>query len=147
MSLCIKGLSQYPWVSKHCLSSICIVDEINFSENSSVSVPLFRSPTSVLYSNWSRCNLVCVKVKKSHQWSITGPYNLSCKQKICKQFDICPIILWYLGYLKQERTKKFNDPFFREDRLTLFLYKTSCDRKPRITKWSVWKSSWRKKSH
>ena len=52
---------------------------------------------------------------------ITGPYSLSCQYKIFKQFGICPIILWYLGHLKQEKTKKFNDRFFQEDRLKVFL--------------------------
>ena len=78
---------------------------------------------------------------------ITGPYSLSCKQKMFKTFGICPIILWYLGYLKQEKTKKSSEDPFQEDQLKFFPHKSSRDRKPRITKWSVWRSDWSKKSH
>jgi len=35
-------------------------------------------------------------------------------KKISPTFGICPNVLWYLGYPKQEKTKKFNDPFFRK---------------------------------
>ena len=62
-------------------------------------------------------------------------------------FGICPIILWYLGYLKQEKTKKSSESPFREDRLKFFPYKSSRERKARITKWSLWRSGWSKKSH
>ena len=64
----------------------------------------------------------------------TGLYSLSCTQKISLVFGICPIILWYLGYLKQEETKKSCEKSFREDRLKFFPYKTSRERKARITK-------------
>ena len=78
---------------------------------------------------------------------LTGPYSLRCKQKMFKTFGICPIILWYLGYLKQEKTKKSSESPFREDRLKFFPYKSSRERKARITKWSLWRSGWSKKSH
>ena len=39
-----------------------------------------------------------------------------------------------IGYLKQDKTKKSCEKSFREDRLKFFPYKTSCERKARITK-------------
>ena len=35
----------------------------------------------------------------------TGPYSLSSKKNMFMAFGICPIILRYLRYLKQEKTK------------------------------------------
>ena len=52
---------------------------------------------------------------------LTGPYSLSCKQKISMVFGICPIIPWYLGYLKQEKTKNSSEKSFREERSSYLL--------------------------
>ena len=46
-----------------------------------------------------------------------------------------------------QKSKSFDYPFLRNLDLKFFPYKTSRDRKARITKWSVWRSSWSKKSH
>ena len=40
----------------------------------------------------SMLKMVLVK-KTEKKTELTGPYSLSCKQKIFKQFGICPIIL------------------------------------------------------
>ena len=63
---------------------------------------------------------------------LTGPYSLSCKQEMSLVFGICPIILWYLGYLKQEKTKKSSNIQKSQDRLKFFPYKSSRERKARI---------------
>ena len=46
-----------------------------------------------------------------------------------------------------QKSKFFNDVFWRNCDLKFFPYKTSRDRKARITKRSVWRSSWSKKFH
>ena len=46
-----------------------------------------------------------------------------------------------------QKSEFFNQVFWRNRDLKFFPYKTSCDKKARFTKWSVWRSSWSKKSH
>ena len=46
-----------------------------------------------------------------------------------------------------QKSEFFNQVFWRNCDLKFFPYKTSHDRKARITKWSVWRSGWNKKSH
>ena len=59
---------------------------------------------------------------------VTGRNSLSCKQKMSLAFGIWPIIHWYFGYLKQEKTKNSSYVAFQVDRLKFFPYKTSFDR-------------------
>ena len=100
------------------------------------------------------------KMKVSYKWFYHQVLNLDRKKKLVtlsgkshyEKRNVLGLGLpksKSLGNFLQhlQKSKFYNDVFWRNCDLKFFSYKTSRDRKPRITKWSVWRSKWSKKSH